>query len=93
MLNGISMRFVEMNIDFNFNSTCRKEEHLKNQFFENLLMSVMVMCIKEGMSIINKSLKDRGREPSFKLLYSPNIVNLVSLLNTFRRSEKRFFCQ
>ena len=86
MLNGISMRFAEMNIDFikynnlNFNSTCEKEEHLKNQFFENFLMSMMVMCIKEGMSIINKSLKDRGREPSFKLLYSPNIVNLLSLL-------------
>ena len=43
------------------------------------------------MSIINKSLKDRGREPAFRLLYSPNIINLLSLLNTFRRSEKGLF--
>ena len=49
------------------------------------------MCIKEGMSIINKSLKDRRREPSFKFLYSPNIVNVLSLLNTFRHSEKGTF--
>ena len=65
MLNGVSMRFAEMNIDFieynlNFNSKCEKEEHLKNQLFENFFISVMVMCIKEGVSIINKSLKDRG---------------------------------
>ena len=94
MLNGVSMRFAEMNIDFieyNLNSTCEKEEHLKNQFFEKFFMSVMVMCIKEGVSIINKSLKDRGREPTFKLLYSQNIVNLLSLLNTFRHSEKGSF--
>ena len=54
-------------------------------------MSVMVMCIKEGVSIINKSLKDRGREPAFRLLYSPNIINLLILLNTFRCSEKGSF--
>ena len=45
MLNGVSMRFAEMNIDFteyNLNSTCEKEEHLKNQFFENLLMCIDV---------------------------------------------------
>ena len=65
-----------------------KEKHLKNSFLENFLMSVMVMCIKEGKLIINKSLKDREKEPSFKLLYSPNIVNLLRLLNMFLHREK-----
>ena len=51
-------------------------------------MSAMVMCIMEGKLTINKSLKDREKEPSFKLLYSPNIVNLLRLLNTFLHREK-----
>ena len=40
-------------------------------------MSVMVMCIKEGMLTTNKSLKDRGKEPSFKLLYSTKLSKFV----------------
>ena len=49
------------------------------------------MCIKEDVSIINKSSEDKLGEPSFKVLYSPDNCNLLSLLYTFRCSEKGSF--
>ena len=54
-------------------------------FFENLLRSVMTMCIRQGLKEINEELKSLNKE-EFKLIYSPNIPNLLSMLNIFRRS-------
>ena len=93
LLEVVSRRFSEMSVGvveykLHEDREFEKEKHLRNSFFKNFLMSVMVMCIKEGMLTINKSLKDRGKEPSFKLLYSPNIINLLTLLNMFQCSEE-----
>ena len=88
LLDGVSMRFAELSVGvveykLHEDHAFEKGKHLKDSFFKNFLMRVMMMCINEGMLTINGSLKDRGKEPSFKLLYSPNIENLLSLLNTF----------
>ena len=45
----------------------------------------MIICIREGLKEINTTLRDMDK-PQFKLLYSPSVVNLLSVLNMFRRS-------
>ena len=91
LLNGVATQFGVFRHKF-VNSyinemSDKKQNQLKNTFEENFMMSVMVMCIKAGIFDVNKSLKTIRKEPCFKLLYSPSVVNLLSLLNTFRRSE------
>ena len=53
LLDGVSMRFAEMSVGvveykLHQDRAFEKEKHLKNSFFENFLMSAVVMCIKEG---------------------------------------------
>ena len=43
------------------------------------------MCIRQGLKEINEELKSLGKE-EFKLIYSPSIPNLLSVLNISRRS-------
>ena len=66
LLDGVSTRFAEMCVgvvEYKLHEDCafEEEKRLKNSFFEKVLKSIMVMCIKEGMLTINKSLKDRGK--------------------------------
>ena len=45
----------------------------------------MTMCVRQGLEEINEEVKSLGKE-EFKLIYSPSIPNLLSVLNIFRRS-------
>ena len=45
----------------------------------------MIICIREGIKEINTNLPDMGKT-EFKLVYCPNVVSLLSVLNIFRRS-------
>ena len=91
LLNGVATQFGVFGhkfVDSYINEMSDKKQNgLKNTFEENFMMSVMVMCIKAGIFDVNKSLKTIGKEPCFKLLFSPSVVNLLSLLNMFRQSE------
>ena len=45
----------------------------------------MTTCIRQGLKEINEELKSLNKE-EFKLIYSPNIPNILSMLNIFGRS-------
>ena len=75
VLNGAGRKLAELT----------NNESGSEDFFENFLLSVMTMCIRRGLKEINEELKSLNKE-EFKLIYSPNIPNLLSMLNIFRRS-------
>ena len=75
VLNGAGRKFAELT----------NNESGSEDFFENFLLFVMTMCIRQGLKEINEELKSLNKE-EFKLIYSPNIPNLLSMLNIFRRS-------
>ena len=83
LLNGVSEKFSKLNLSSPTNDNGKK----RNDFFENFLTSVMIICIREGLKEINNTLRDMNK-PQFKLLYSPSVVNLLSILNKFRQSLK-----
>ena len=45
----------------------------------------MIIWIRESIKEINTNLHDIGKT-EFKLVYSPNVASLLSVLNIFRRS-------
>ena len=81
-MNGAANRFSELRV--------RAERDIRatfaDDFFENFITSVMIACIKNCTNLINSVLDERGKS-SFKLLYSPSVVNLLSLLSVFRGAE------
>ena len=79
--NGVSEKFSKLNLS----SPTNDNEKKGNDFFENFLTIVMIICIRDGLKEINNTLRDMDK-PQFKLLYSPGVVNLLSILNKFRQS-------
>ena len=73
-LNGVSEKFSKLNLS----SPTTDNEKKRDDFFENFLTSIMVICIREGLKEINNTLRDIDK-PQFKLLYSPSVVNLLSI--------------
>ena len=89
LLNGVATHFGVFRhkfVDSYINEMSDKKQNwLKNTSEENFMMSVMVMCIKAGIFDVNKIIENNRKRAL--LLYSPSVVNLLSLLNMFRRSE------
>ena len=81
LLNGVSEKFSELNLSSPTTDNVKK----RDDFLENFLTSVMIICIREGLKEINNTLRDMDK-PQFKLLYSPGVVNLLSIVNKFRQS-------
>ena len=86
LVNGMANRFSEL---LQMRRTAEHDSRA-DDFFENLITSVMIACIKDFINSINCVLDERGKS-SFKLLYSPSVVNLLSVLSVFRGAEKGSF--
>ena len=65
------------------NSTARAD--IKNFALHSI--SHLSTCIKDCINSINHVLDERGKS-SFKLLYSPSVVNLLSVMSVFKGAEK-----
>ena len=56
-----------------------------DMFMENFIHSIMIHCLHNAMRSIDEELNTDSKP--FRLLYSPSVMNLLNLLNVFRRSS------
>ena len=71
-------------LKFNLKAVC--DSIIEGETFrENFIHSIMIHCLCNAMRSIDKELNTDSKP--FRLLYSPSIMNLLNLLNVFRRSS------
>ena len=71
-------------LKFNLKAVC--DSIIEGEMFrENFIHSIMIHCLRNAMKSINEELNMDSKP--FRSLYSLSIMNLLNLLNVFRRSS------